>query len=55
MLMEQQVGVGVQIKRSRNVALINETQSVDFSIKSNTLNLNNPAQTVKTWWCKTTT
>ena len=48
MLMEQQVGVGVQIKRSRNVALINETQSVDFSIKSNTLNLNNPAQTVKT-------
>jgi len=48
MLMEQQVGVGVQIKRSRNVTLINETQSVDFSIKSNTLNLNNPAQTVKT-------
>ena len=48
MIMEQQVGVGVQIKRSRNVTLINETQSVDFSIKSNSLNLNNPAQTVKT-------
>ena len=48
MLMEQQVSVAVQIKRSRNVALINETQSVDFSIKSNRLTLNNPAQTVKT-------
>ena len=48
MIMEQQVGVGVQIKRSRNVALINEAQTVDFSIKSNNLNLNNPAETVKT-------
>ena len=48
MIMEQQVGVGVQIKRSRNVALINEAQNVDFSIKSNNLNLNNPAETVKT-------
>jgi hypothetical protein len=48
MIMEQKVGVGVQIKRSRSVALINETQSVDFSIKSNNLNLNNPAQTVQT-------
>ncbi|CAI8366801.1 MAG: Uncharacterised protein [Formosa sp. Hel3_A1_48] len=48
MLMEQQLGVGVQIKRSRNVALINETQTVDFSIKSNNLNLNNPAETVQT-------
>ena len=46
--MEQQVGVGVQIKRSRNVALINEAQTVDFSIKSNSLNLNNPKETVKT-------
>lgn len=48
MIMEQQVGVGVQIKRSRNVALINEAQTVDFSIKSNNLNLNNPTETVKT-------
>jgi hypothetical protein len=48
MIMEQQVGVGVQIKRSRNVALINEAQTVDFSIKSNSLNLNNPKETVKT-------
>lgn len=48
MIMEQQVGVGVQIKRSRNVALINEAQTVDFSIKSNNLNLNNPRETVKT-------
>lgn len=48
MLMEQQLGVGVQIKRSRNVALINETQTVDFSIKSNNLNLNNPVETVQT-------
>ncbi len=48
MIMEQQVGVGVQIKRSRNVALINEAQTVDFSIKSNNLNLNNPNETVKT-------
>lgn len=48
MLMKQQLGVGVQIKRSRNVALINETQTVDFSIKSNNLNLNNPVETVQT-------
>ncbi|MDA0316621.1 MAG: DUF5103 domain-containing protein [Bacteroidetes bacterium] len=48
MVVEQQVGVGVQIKRSRNVALINEAQTVDFSIKSNNLNLNNPTETVKT-------
>ena len=48
MIMEQQVGVGVQIKRSRNVALINEVQTVDFSIKSNNLNLNNPTETIKT-------
>lgn len=48
MIMEQQVGVGVQIKRSRNVALINDAQTVDFSIKSNNLNLNNPTETVKT-------
>ena len=48
MIMEQQVGVGVRIKRSRNVALINEAQTVDFSIKSNNLNLNNPTETVKT-------
>ena len=48
MVKEELVGVGVQVKRSRNVAMINEAQSIDFSIKANTINLNNPAQTVKT-------
>lgn len=48
MIYEQKVGVGVSVKRSRDVKYIAGKQSVDISIKSNSLNLNNPLQTVNT-------
>ena len=48
MIYEQKVGVGVSIKRSRDVRYIAGKQSVDISINSNSLNLNNPLQTVNT-------
>ena len=47
MVYENLANVGVQIKRSRDVALISATQSVDFVIKTNPsgLRFNNPKQT----------
>ncbi|WP_040247711.1 type IX secretion system plug protein [Psychroserpens mesophilus] len=48
MIYEQKVGVGVSVKRSRDVRYIAGKQSVDISINSNSLNLNNPLQTVNT-------
>lgn len=48
MIYEQKVGVGVSIKRSRDVRYIAGKQSVDISINSNSLNLNNPLQTINT-------
>lgn len=48
MIYTQQLGVGVEIKRKRDVRYINEKQSVDIIINSGNLNLNNPKQTVKT-------
>jgi hypothetical protein len=48
MIYEQKVGVGVAIKRSRDVRYIAEKQSVDISINSNSLTLNNPLQTINT-------
>ncbi|WP_425077383.1 type IX secretion system plug protein domain-containing protein [Psychroserpens sp. S379A] len=48
MIYEQKVGVGVAVKRSRDVRYIEGKQSVDISINSSSLNLNNPLQTVNT-------
>ena len=48
MIYEQRVGVGVAIKRSRDVRFIAGKQSVDIIINANSLTLNNPMQTVNT-------
>ena len=48
MVVEPMANVGVQIRRSRNVVLINETQSVDFKVKPSTSNFINPLETIKT-------
>ncbi len=48
MVYEEAVGVGVSIKRSRDVSMIEEKQSVDFVIANNRFNFNNPMETVKT-------
>ena len=48
MVVETMANVGVQIRRSRDVALINETQSVDFKVTPTTSNFNNPLETIKT-------
>ena len=48
MLMESKANIGVQVRRSRNVSLINETQSVDFIISPKGDNFINPIETIKT-------
>jgi len=48
MVFQDLTAVGVSIKRSRDVRNINQTQSVDFSITSLNMLLNNPEQTIKT-------
>ncbi|WP_460217958.1 type IX secretion system plug protein [Psychroserpens sp. MEBiC05023] len=48
MIFKEQLGVGVSIKRSRDVKYIESKQSVDITINSGALNLNNPKQTIKT-------
>ena len=48
MVMESIANVGVQVRRSRNVSLINEAQSVDFIISPRGDNFINPMQTIKT-------
>ena len=48
MVVEPMANVGVQIRRSRDVSLINETQSVDFKVTPTTSNFNNPLETIKT-------
>lgn len=48
MIYENLVNVGVDIKRSRDVKAINEKQSVDFVISTNSINFNNPLETIKT-------
>lgn len=47
MLYEDKVGVGVSIKRSRDINVIQEKQRVEILIASNNMQLNNPYQTVK--------
>ncbi len=48
MVVEPMANVAVQIRRSRDVAMINETQSVDFNVTPTTSNFNNPLETIKT-------
>ncbi len=48
MVIEQKANVGVEIKRSRDVRVVNEKQSVDIIISSNFINFNNPKETVRT-------
>jgi hypothetical protein len=48
MIYESLVGVGVEIKRSRDIKYIDEKQVVQFKVSSPTLLLINPKQTVKT-------
>lgn len=48
MIYKNQLGVGVSIKRKRDVRFINEKQTVDIIVNSGSLNLNNPLETVKT-------
>ena len=48
MVYEDKVNIGIEIKRSRDVSMVNEKQSVDFTISSNFMNFNNPKETVNT-------
>jgi len=48
MIYKEQIGVGVKIKRKRDVRFIDEKQTVDIVINSGSLNLNNPMETIKT-------
>lgn len=48
MIYEDQVAVGLSIKRSRDVQFIEENQRVEILISSNNTALNNPTQTVNT-------
>ena len=48
MIYEDLVTVGAQVKRSRDVTVIAEKQSVDIVISTNSINFNNPLETIKT-------
>ncbi|WP_179333399.1 type IX secretion system plug protein [Winogradskyella costae] len=48
MVYESLASVGVSVKRSRDVKVIAEKQSVDLVITTNGMNLNNPLETIKT-------
>jgi len=48
MIYENLAGVGVSLKRSRDVKFIKEKQTVDIVITSNNIQFNNPDKTVKT-------
>lgn len=48
MIYENLVNVGVSIKRSRDVSVVNEKQSVDYVINTNRINFNNAMDNVKT-------
>ena len=48
MIYEDLVNVGVRVKRSRDVRVINEKQSVDLVVATNSINFNNPLETIKT-------
>lgn len=48
MVYEDLVNVGVRVKRSRDVKVIAEKQSVDLVVATNSINFNNPLETIKT-------
>lgn len=48
MIYEDLVNIGVNIKRSRDVKTINNKQSVDIVIATNSIHFNNPLETIKT-------
>ncbi len=48
MIYEDIVNVGAKVKRSRDVKTIAEKQSVDLVISTNSINFNNPLETIKT-------
>lgn len=48
MVYEAIVNVGVKVKRSRDVKVIAEKQSIDMVISTNNINFNNPLETIKT-------
>jgi hypothetical protein len=48
MIYEDVVNVGAKVKRSRDVTVIAEKQSVDLVIATNSINFNNPLETIKT-------
>ena len=48
MVYENKASVGVEIKRSRDVRVVNQKQSVDIIISSNSMSFNNPKETVST-------
>ena len=48
MIVEELVNVGVSIKRSRDVKFVNEKQSVDYVVASNSFNFFNPMENIKT-------
>lgn len=48
MIYEDLVNVGAKVKRSRDVRVIAEKQSVDIVISTNSINFNNPLETIST-------
>lgn len=48
MVYEDLVNVGARVKRSRDVKVIAEKQSVDITIATNSVNFNNPLETIST-------
>ncbi|WP_411893534.1 DUF5103 domain-containing protein [Winogradskyella sp. A2] len=48
MVYEDLVNVGVNVKRSRDVKFVAEKQSVDMVISTNSINFNNPLETINT-------
>lgn len=48
MIYEDLVNVGVRVKRSRDVKVIEEKQSIDLTISTSSINFNNPLETIKT-------
>ena len=48
MIFEDLVNLGAKVKRSRDVTVIAEKQSVDIVVATNSINFNNPLETIKT-------
>ena len=47
MIYEDMISVGVSVKRSRDVRVIEEKQSVDIAISTNSINFNNPLEVLR--------